>query len=356
MSNFQRATAAFRACLLLAVLPTPAFAHHAGGIGNTGSGGPINTISADTLEANHSVAGISVTYADFSQLSDATLIGATAAGIEDVHGIETIQSYALTYAYGLTNDLMVGFRLPYTKRTGIRAAEENELGEIEVEDHGTSEGIGDLSFFAQYRFFNDRASGTEAALILGLKTPTGATHKKSLEGELQDAEFQPGSGSWDPLFGIALTQHTGPWSFDANALYNLVTTGTQSTDLGDQFLYNFAVSYRLSGYAGGAAPMFHGGHSHEDGDDGHHHEHQESSGPALDLVLELNGELHRKQVAAGVTDENSGGHTIYISPGLRLSQGAWAGYASVAIPILKDENGIQAEPDWRLVTGVSLGF
>ena len=37
-------------------------------------------------------------------------------------------------------------------------------------------------------------------------------------------------------------------------------------------------------------------------------------------------------------DENSGGHTIYISPGLRLSQGNLSAYASVGIPVLKDEN------------------
>ena len=36
--------------------------------------------------------------------------------------------------------------------------------------------------------------------------------------------------------------------------------------------------------------MFHGGERHEAGDDGHHHVHQEGKGPAVDAVLELNGE------------------------------------------------------------------
>jgi hypothetical protein len=343
--------------LFYTLTSTLVLAHHPGGIGNTGSAGPIVTISASTLEQGRSVAGVSLIYSDFSHLSDATLINATAAGIEDVHGLDTIQSYALSYAYGLTHDLMIGFRLPYQKRTGIRAAEEDPPNPIEVEDHGGSTGIGDVSFFGQYRFLNDKASQTEAAIILGLKAPTGPTDRKSPHGELLDAEFQPGSGSWDGLFGVAITRRIGRWSFDANALYNLVTDGTQSTDLGDQFLYNAAISYRLAGFSG-TSPMFHGAHSHEDGDDGHHHahDHHDAMGPTLDFVLEMNGEWHDKQNTHGIDDDNSGGNTLYLAPGLRLANGTWSSYASFGIPIVTDENGIQPEPDWRLSTGVSVGF
>jgi hypothetical protein len=79
-------------------------------------------------------------------------------------------------------------------------------------------------------------------------------------------------------------------------LYILSSTGTQDTNLGDRFLYNAAISYRLTGSASeknghshsmklGAdfpEPMYHGGpkssatHSHE--------EHAASPAPALDLV------------------------------------------------------------------------
>lgn len=344
--------------LTTTALSSGALAHHPGGIANSGSGGPINTISATTLEQGHGAVGVSVIYSDFDQLSDETLIEAHEAGIEHVHDLGSIGSYGVGYVHGVTNDLMLGFRLPYVKHTGIRAVHHHheEAGgaeeEPEVENHGDTEGIGDLSLYGQYRFY--RSTNTDAAVILGLKTPTGETGERTRDGEIQDAEFQPGSGSWDPLFGLALTHRVGAWSFDANVLYNLVTEGTQDTDLGDQFLYNLAVSYRLTGY-GSSGPMFHGAHEHEAGDDGHGH-HHEASGPALDLVLELNGEVHQKQETAGISDGNSGGHTLYLSPGLRLSQGNWSGYASVGIPIVKDENGIQPEPEWRLTSGVSVGF
>ena len=335
----------------------PALAHHAGGSGNTGGAGPINTISASTLEAGHAVAGVVVDYTRLNTLSDATLSAATAAGIDGVHDLKTLQSDALVGAYGVTNDLMISFHLPYVKRTGIRAAEEDpSTNSIEVLDHGGADGFGDVSLLGQYRFFNDAQSRTQAALLLGLKAPTGPTNRRSRQDELLDAEFQPGSGAWSGSFGMALTHRAGPWSFDANVLYELATKGTQNTNLGDLFMYNAAVSLRLMGLAG-PTPMFHGAHAHNDGDDGHaDHQEEAPGGPALDLVLELNGQLHESQVRLGVTDENSGGHTLNVSPGVRLSIGNVSGFASAGIAIVNDFNGIQPDNDWHVTTGVLVAF
>ncbi len=355
MSQIARIAAASSAAITVLLSTSAALAHHAGGVGNAQGSGPINTISASTLEQGHSVVGVTVDYTSFDNLSDATLIGATTAGIEDVHGLGTIQSYALNYVYGVSDDLMLTLRLPYVRRTGIREAVDNS-GVIEVDDLGTPSGIGDLSLLGQYRFLNDHARHTEAAVLFGIKAPTGKTDV-SHDGELLEAEFQPGSGSWDGLFGLALTHRLGRWSFDSNVLYDLVTVGTQNTNLGDLFLYNAAISYRLT-RLGAAAPMFHGAHSHEEGDDGHPHMHREVAdhGPALDLVLELDGEWHGKQETAGITDGNSGGTTIYVSPGMRVSVDQWSGVVSVGIPVVRDLNGIQAEPEWRISTGASLAF
>ena len=342
--------AAVTACAAAA----PAYAHHPGGAGNTGGAGPINTISATTLEQGHGVAGVVVTYNRFNTLSDDTLVTATTAGIEDVHGLRTIQSYALTGAYGVTNDLTVSLYLPYVKRTGIRAAEDDGGGNIEVEDHGDADGIGDLSALAHYRFVNDTASQTEAAILLGFRAPTGRTGQLTLQGDLFDPEFQPGAGSWGGLFGAAVTKRAGPWSFDANVLFELSTEGTQDSNLGDQFLYNAAVSYRLTAMDT-RGPMFHGAKPHDHGDDGHGHNHA-PEGPAVDLVLELNGVWHDEQVTADETNVNSGGHTLFLSPGVRVSQGPLSSFVSVGIPIADHVNGIQADAGWRLTSGISLAF
>ena len=355
------------AALLLA---QPAFAHHPSGVGSTGGAGPINTISASPLDKGETAASIAFEWIKFDPLSNAFLadFGATHGHDVHVHSLSSIMAPAISFGYGLTADFTISARLPVVVRTDIKeAAHEHPGGGAPavgaVDFLGDSAGIGDLTLLGQYRFYNNRATRTELALLLGVKAPTGVTDRHTDTGELFDAEFQPGSGSWDGLFGAAVTKRIGPWSFDANVLYVLVTEGTQNTDLGDRLLYNAAVSYRLlRGAADGVAamrlgalpdPMWHGGPgSHQ-----HGHVHQEvSTGPALDLVLELNGEWHAKQVENGVKDPNSGGNTLFLAPGLRFSKDNWSSFVSVGIPIINDQNGIQAEPEVRVVTGLSVTF
>ena len=357
----RTAVSAVAATLMVAVaIATPASAHHAGGIGNALGAGPIITDPASTLDEGHSVAAVTLDYQSLGGLSTQTLLNATSAMPPDspesnnVHDLRTIQAYALSYAYGVTNDFTVAVRLPYVRRTGIREAVEQDNGDLEVENFGTADGIGDLTLFGQYRFFHQ--DKTELAVLFGLKTPTGRTNDLTQQGQVFDAEFQPGSGSWDPLLGLAWTHHEGKWSFDSNVLYTLSTEGTQNTVLGDRFQYNFAVSYRLASLGSGEHPMFHGATSHEEGDEGHHEHGHESTGPALDLVLELNGEWHAEQVTNGISDPNSGGTTIFLSPGLRLSQDKWSSFVSVGIPVVDDLNGIQSEPDWRVLAGATWLF
>jgi hypothetical protein len=74
------------------------------------------------------------------------------------------------------------------------------------------------------------------------------------------------------------------------------------------------------------------------------------------LVLELNGEWHAREVVAGATDPNSGGNVVFLSPGVRLSYDKWSGFVSVGVPVVNELNGIQAEPDWRVLTGVAVNF
>jgi Putative MetA-pathway of phenol degradation len=366
--NPKRALAAAFAVSSVAVV-TPAFAHHPGGGGNTGDAGPIFTIPASTLDEGQLAVGVMFEYVRLRTLSDATLLKAAVTGNEGVHDLKTIESVSAIVAYGLTHDLTVGMRVPWVGRTGIREGDATDPLNPVVLDRGSTFGFSDLTFLGQYRFFNDKKTQTEAAVLLGVKAPTGVTNRYDNQGKLFDAEFQPGSGAWNGLFGFAATKRFGSWSLDSNVLCILSSNGTQDTNLGDRFLYNAAISYRLTGSASeknahshsmklGAnfpEPMYHGGpkasatHSHEE-------PAAASPAPALDLVLELNGELHQKQVTSGVVDQNSGGTLIYLSPGLRLSYDKWSSYVSVGIPVVNEPNGIQPEPSWRVISGVSLAF
>lgn len=331
-----------------------AFSHHPSGISNSGTSGPILTIPGTTLMKGSVAAWLAFEHISFEELSDAVLEQGAAAH-EHVHSLRSIESPAGGVAYGLTDRLMVSLQLPYVIRTGIREAEHQhihgatEMVVNEVIARGDSKGISDLSVLGQYRF-TGKDSGPQASFLLGVKTPTGVTNERDDEGVLFETEFQPGSGSWDGLFGLALTQPLGRWSLDSNVLYTVATEGSQDTDLGDRFHYNGAVSYRLIG-AGSAGAT---GHHQEHQDiEGHHHEDRArgNGGFAVDAVLEINGEWQAKQDIAGEIDPNSGGNVVFLSPGVRLPSNAWSGFVSFGLPIVNDLNGEQSEPeyDWSAV-------
>ena len=352
---------------------SPAMSHHPSGTGTSSTGGPIVTIPGTTLQKGASALYLVFEHISFDELSDSVL-EAAAARDEHAHSLATLESPMLGYSYGLNDRLMVSALLPYVVRTGIReashhhheATEEHEdeggdahheaaAEENETIDRGDTEGVGDLSLFGQYRFYG-QGNGLQASLLAGIKTPTGETGERDDQGELFEAEFQPGSGSWDPMLGLALSQAQGRWSFDGNVLYTIATEGTQQTDLGDRFHYNGAVTYRLMG---GDAEASHGAampHSHHHGHR-HHHEHAISPrGLVIDAVLELNGEWQAKQTISGATDPNSGGNVVFLSPGVRIASNRWSGFVTVGLPIVNDLNGLQSEPTYRLFGGVLVGF
>jgi len=207
-------------------LSASAEAHHPGGGGNTGSGGPINTISADTLSEGLIAASVRYEFIRLGQLSDADLLAAAAKGTH-AHSIRSIDAVSLSVAYGITNDLTVAVRAAGVRRSDIREPGEDMLsgghmGMMNSSDmsslmspdginrRGNSAGFGDVTMLGQYRFHNNAQTGTSAAVLFGFKAPTGSTSQRDNFGQLFEAEFQPGSGSWDGLVGAAFTQAHGP--------------------------------------------------------------------------------------------------------------------------------------------------
>ncbi len=377
MCAYLRRPAAGIFLSMILFLVAPAEAHHPGGGGNTGSGGPINTISADTLAEGMFAASIRYEFIRLGQLNDTDLIAAANRGTH-AHSLRSLDAISLSVAYGITNDLTVAVRASGVRRSDIREVGEDMLsgghmGMMNANDmsslmspdgvnrRGNSAGFGDVTMLGQYRFHSNAQTGTSAAVLFGFKAPTGSTSQRDAFGQLFQAEFQPGSGSWDGLIGAAFTKRAGRWSFDVSGLYYLITNGTQITNLGDRFLFGGAVSYRLVGATGSAKEielheycmqprnqlqehcLYHANHDHSD---------MKKTPYTLDLVLELNGEWHDKQRIAGIPDPNSGGTTVYLSPGVRVGVDRFSGFVSVGVPVINQHNGVQSKPDFRVLTGI----
>ena len=346
--------------------PTVAF-------GVNGAGGPIVTIAADTLPEGKFAAGVQNEFINNDAFSTEQLENYAHDGVEGVHSVDSISNRSIAVAYGVSDDFTLSARLPYIGRSNIREAavehghgggghgtaheeeHEEEHGHEEgheeehsgagghvdvhgtdtVHTHGDSSGFGDLLLLGQYRVYNELS--TKVSLIVGVEIPTGETDVLDNDGNEFEAEFQPSSGSWDGLFGVAASKSIGEFGWFGNIMYTKNTEGIQDTKIGDAFNYNLAVTYRINGSECQCNDT-------------------SSSTLKWDMVLEMNGENRSKNEIAGVAEANTGGNLLYFSPGVKVSSGNVGGFVSLGIPMLENHNGIQTDIDKRILVGLSMVF
>ncbi|MBI3591615.1 MAG: transporter [Candidatus Melainabacteria bacterium] len=313
-------------------------AHHGcEGITGVGVAGPIITIPAYTLPKGLKFINLLTDYTNFDTFSNKKLIELDKRH-EHVHDTANLFTPSVGVGYGLTDNLTIGLRLPYVFRFGIKDVHDADVGKA-----GNSIGIGDITLFGQYRFLKNEKRNLHAALLAGLKIPSGVKRTRARDGDLFEADEQPGSGSWDPLIGIAISKKLGNISLDANGLYKFATRGSQGSDLGDIVNYNLAISYRLI----------------RDGDFYEKSKsHNLNKKLSFDLILEANGLWSQKpNTIYGFVDENHGGTLVYLSPGFRFTYNKkWIWSLSTGLPVVHDLNGRQRAPNIRLVTGITRAF
>lgn len=361
-------------------LTAPARADHPTLSLEDGRPGPVTTLSAIPLPEGAVSGAVQSQFVFTDEISDADLVRYTLRN-DHVHSTESLASVSLNSAYGLTNDFTVGLSLPYLWRSGFRSvgfAAPLAGGPVKTPRHGGHdheeeidpattafvessdfEGLGDATLYGQYRFLHDENTLRHAALVFGLKTPTGTTDVRDARGRLIEGDHQPGSGSWDPLLGFAFTQQAGRWSLDLSGLYAYVNEGIQATDRGDIVHYNAALSYRILGASSGQDDCDHKSHSHTHSPKEVQapHPHHGSAGPTWDLILEANGDWRDRVAIAGLAEENTGGNVIFLALGSRVTlPSGWAASVSVGVPAVNELDGKQSEPRLRALFGVSLAF
>ncbi|MCX7771160.1 MAG: transporter [Proteobacteria bacterium] len=299
------------------------YAHHPSVITSEAQSGPIITIPATTLEKGSFSFSFGLEFIDLEPFNDRDFRFHALRG-EHIHSSEYVYHPTLSFSYGVTDDLTLSLKTFYVYIDNIKEIHPDEPAEIH--SLGDSQGIGDTTFFGQYRFYKNSIQKLESSLLFGIKVPTGRTDAFSSHGERFSAEFQPGSGSWDPMLGLSLTKElTDKATFHSNLLYVFTRKGTQSTNLGDKFFYNFAVAY--------------------------------SPFNKISTSLELNGEWKEKMTVSNIRDKNSGGNTVYITPGLRYNfSDNNTAYFSFSVPVIEDLNGIQNKTDFKTLIGISMGF
>lgn len=320
--------------LCLLTISTPAYSDHPSVAFGLESAGPINTIAANPAPLGSVAFGLRTEVINNDRFSTEQLVQFGATGQEGIHSVDRITSTSLSAAYGLSSDLTLSARLPYIQRKNIRESE-TDGDEGEAHSHGDSSGFGDALLLANYRIY--QADNLDVSLLLGIKAPTGETRVKDSNEERFETEFQPGTGAWDYLLGAALSKSYGPLAYHANILYNETTEGSQHTEIGSSLSYNAAVTYRLQ--------------THD------HTSHQHIDKPLelkWDLSLEANGITRRENRLQGQLEDNSGGNTLFISPGIKVSANGFGGFISFSVPVIQRQKGLQTDIDNRIVAGISI--
>jgi len=310
-----------------------AFAHHSGYVPSASgddrdhegiSSAPmVNSSTASTLGRRRVTAGFAFDARRYNAIPAEEAHELHDAG-RDIHGKNHEETYNLHAGYGLTDDLDLYVIAPLVSKTSLQIEDHDHLGRGE-----RAAGFGDLRLLGKYRFWKE---GVDAAVLVGVKAPTGETSDRDQSGGKFEAEQQPGSGSWDGEFGLAVSRSfRRRLSLATSVQYTLKGEGAQDRKLGDVFRYNAGLSYALR---------------------------QLGQHPNLSLVLEVNTEWALRDHSR---DErhvlDSGGTTVLISPGLTAQMTEHvSAFWSMPVPVYQNLGGEHEELQYEILSGVTWSF
>ncbi len=229
-------------------------------------------------------------------------------------------------AYGINHKWAIFGVLPYLDKT---LEINNAIPDIQRDNRG----IGDASAFLRYSFFQDNAKGRtlRMAAVGGLTAPTGSDDKTDKNGRLPPP-MQIGSGSWNFFGGVVATYQTLGYQFDGQLSYrqNREANGFEA---GNEARLDLSWQHRLwpRKLESGVPGFFYS-------------------------VLELNFLDQEKSKVDDQSNPNSGGDTIWLSPGVQYVTRRWVLEAVLQKPVVQNLNGTALENDWIITTSFRMNF
>ncbi len=245
-------------------------------------------------------------------------IAREAKGDEQLHVVQI----PTIFGYNPTADTVIDLVVPYV------------IKELKTPDkkHFDARGVADISLFGKYRLYREDVprGSRQFSLIGGLELPTGATNIRK-DGVKIPRPLQLGSGGVDPFFGFA-----AGWISAFHALEGGVQFKYNSRH--DDFRFGTVTNYDLA-YAYQIYPKW------------------PIENAQLGLLLELNGEHRERDISGSSRVRNSGGDTIFLSPGIQyiFLPNALV-ETSFGFPVLDAANGSQLHKDYRVLFGFRIVF
>jgi len=282
------------------------------------------TISGRTLHEGDFSLGVGLKYQNMDRISWTDLDQFATDG-HDVDSQDWLLEFSMGAAYGVTDRLTLSASLPFLVSRGFRESEFDPSGpSISQEEATNIVGLGDATLLAKYGIVS---GAFDIAFLAGFKMGTGSTREETNGGDRLSPDHQPGTGSWDPIFGVAATYVADErLTFDANVLYQITTKGRQDFEAGDLLHLNVRAEYQLT--ALGKWPRVFGD-------------------------LELNFQWAAKDQVLGDKDPDSGGVIFYVSPGIKARLDAHLTISlSVPVPVYQGLTGEQHEEEFEVLFGI----
>ncbi len=253
-------------------------------------------------------------------------------GVKEEH-----RTTELTGFYGVTPEFMLLAVVPY--KYGKTTGDPMPGGMPDTTMAGSASGLGDVALIGRYTFLKSETPDATSVMasLAGIKFPTGKTDARTSDGMgYLDSHMQPGTGSTDYLLGLSYSHSLEKFSLSANVLGTITTQGkfgTTTHQFGNSLNYDVTAKYRIAPAAFSPTK------------------------PQWFVALGLNGELRDREKENGVTVGDSGGNTIYLSPGIQLVLAPhWVVEATYQHAIYHNLYGMQLGETYKAVGGVTYLF
>ena len=228
--------------------------------------------------------------------------------------------------YGVSGKLAVFGVLPYVDKA-------LDISVGGVRQNRSTRGLGDLTLFGRYTVYQDDQPGRtfRVAPFVGVKAPTGKDDETDALGRLPPS-VQISTGAWDVFGGGVVTYQTLDFQIDSQLSYR-ANGEANNFKASNVARLDASLQYRLwPRTLGGGVPGF------------------------LYGVLEAGLVYQDSDQVSGIDDPNSGGTTLFLTPGLQYVTKRWIVEGGVQVPVVQNLNGSALENDYVVRAGFRFNF
>src|SRR6185369_3420785 len=233
-----------------------------------------------------------------------------------------------TFDYAFSADWGVNVSAPVVDREHLHI--HNHRG-AQLPESWDFSGLGDVRMLGRYRLSStesrDPPETGSAGVNFGLKLPTGDFNVRNGAGELAERTLQPGTGTTDALLGAYLVRSLPlkDLAWFAQAQLQVPLNSRDGYKPGQRLTMDAGLRYDLTGQ--------------------------------VSLLLQANLLVRGKDSGVNAEPEDSGGHSLFLSPGVSVAVAKDVRvYGFLQAPLYQYVNGVQLTADKAVVVGLSARF